>query len=304
MQPQRKGSGGAAPHPAPVRGAGGRACSAGFRALFAGRGGNRPSLPAFCLAVLLAIAAPAADGPSYELAGFRNASNLSQGPFAPNTVVSVYGTGLAWSTYSLTSADIASGYLPTTLNGVQVTVNDVPAPLFMVSAGQVNFLMPTNLLAGSVAVRVVRQGVAGPDTAISVQDAAPALYPLPEAPGYAIAQRWPEYSLITPSVPIAPGDIVILYAAGLGRTRPYPSQASEIPAYAALLEALPSFRVYLDGKALDASKVLYAGLAPGWASLYQVNLVLPEDVGPDPEIRLAVGNQTSRAGVRLAVQSR
>jgi uncharacterized protein (TIGR03437 family) len=61
-------------------------------------------------------------------------------------------------------------------------------------------------------------------------------------------------------------------------------------------------QVYLDGKPLDPAKVLYAGLAPGWPGLYQIDLVLPDDAGPDPEIRVAIGNQASPPGLKLAVQ--
>jgi uncharacterized protein (TIGR03437 family) len=191
--------------------------------------------------------------PSYSATGFFNACNLSPGPFAPNTVVSIYGSGLAWSDRSLTADDIRGGTLPTNLNGVQVTVDTVPVPLFLVSDGQINFLMPTNRAAGQATIRVIRDSAVGPEVSLTLLDAAPALFKSPAAPDYAIAQQWPEYSTITPATPTHPGGIVILYAAGLGVTRPYPSQSTEIPAYAGVIEALPDFRVYLDGKPLDST---------------------------------------------------
>jgi len=238
-----------------------------------------------------------------EVAEFLNACNLANGPFAPNTVVSVYGSAMAWSNYSLAASDIAGGNLPTNLNGVEVVVNNVPAPLYMVSTGQINFLMPTNLIAGPVAVRVVRQGMVGPEVDLNVQAAAPALFATPGAADYAIAQQWPEYSAIAPDTPTTPGSIVVLYASGLGRTDPYPSQSTEIPIYPGVLEAIQSFQILLDGVPLDPSNVLYAGICPGWTGLYQVNLILPADVGPDPEIRLAVGKSVSAPGTKLAVKT-
>ncbi|MGD0500650.1 MAG: IPT/TIG domain-containing protein [Bryobacteraceae bacterium] len=252
--------------------------------------------------VLFAGAAARAATPSYSATGFRNACDLASGPFAPNTVVSIYGSGLAWSTLGLTADDVRGGSLPTTLNGVEVAVDGAPTPLFLVSDSQINFLMPTNQIAGPVTIRVIREGTVGPEVSLTLLDAAPALFASPTAPGYAIAQQWPDYSTITPSAPAHPGGIVILYAAGLGRTSPYPSQSTEIPAYAGVLQAMTDFHVYLDGKPLDSAKVLYAGLAPGWSGLYQVNLVLPGDAGPDPEIRLAIGAQMSAPGIKLAVQ--
>ena len=256
-------------------------------------------------ALLLCIAAVAQNtAPTYSSTGFLNACNLANGPFAPNTVVSIYGSGMAFSNYSLAASDIVGGNLPTNLSGVEVAVNNVPAPLYMVSSGQINFLMPTNLIAGTVAVRVIRQGLVGPEVDLAVQNAAPALFATPGAASYAIAQQWPQYSQIAPDTPTTPGSIVVLYASGLGRTSLYPSQSTEIPMYPGVLEAIQSFQVYLNGVPLDASKVLYAGICPGWSGLYQVNLILPEDVGPDPEIRLAVGTYISAPGMKLAVEVR
>ena len=259
-------------------------------------------MPGFALWLALALSHSFAAAPSYSAASFLIACNLANGPFAPNTIVSIYGSSLSWTQRSLTADDIRSGYLPTNLDGVQVVVDNTVVPLFLVSDGQVNFLMPTNQVAGPVTVRVVREGTVGPAVSITLLDAAPALFRTPDAPNYAIAQQWPEYSQIAPDTPTDPGRIVILYAEGLGRTRPYPSQSTEIPTYAATLERFQDFHIYLNGQQLDSSKVLYAGLAPGWASLYQINFILPDDIGPDPELRIAVGDQMSMAGMKLAVR--
>jgi uncharacterized protein (TIGR03437 family) len=239
--------------------------------------------------------------PYYEAAGIVNAANLAPGPFAPNTVLSIFGANLAWSTQAITAEDIRPGLLPTALNGVQVFVSDWPAPLFLVSESQINFLMPPNQVAGKVTVRVVRQSLSGPEVPLILKDAAPELFPMPSAPEYAIAQRWPDYSLDAPETPSLPGGIVILYATGLGRTQPYPGRPDEIPQFAGVIDGLKDFRVYLNGSPLDKSQVLYAGLCPGWAGLYQINLRLPGDTPPDPEIRLAIGEAASAPGLKLAV---
>ncbi|MGD0784119.1 MAG: IPT/TIG domain-containing protein, partial [Candidatus Aminicenantales bacterium] len=230
------------------------------------------------------------------------ACDLASGPYAPNTVMTILGSGLAWSTQALTSADIAGGRLPTTLNGTQVFVGGWPAPIFFVSDNQVNFLMPSNQIAGTVKVWVVRQSLAGPQVQLTLVDEAPALFPSPIASGYAIAQHWPDYSVISPALPAGPGGVVILYATGLGKTDFDPALPDEIPLYPGSIERMQDLSVYLDGKPMDPAEVLYAGLAPGWAGLYQIDLVLPDDAGPDPEIRVAIGAQVSAPGLKLAVQ--
>jgi uncharacterized protein (TIGR03437 family) len=48
--------------------------------------------------------------------------------------------------------------------------------------------------------------------------------------------------------------------------------------------------------------VLYVGLAPGFAGLYQINLVVPPLTPSNPQIQLSEGNQVSPASTLLAVQ--
>ena len=257
------------------------------------------------MGLALAVVGAAAWGqaPDYAAAGIVNASDCSGGPFAPNSAVSIFGSGLAWSAQTITLNDIQAGRLPTSLNGVEVYIAGWPAPLFYVSATQINFLIPINRIASTVTVRVVREGWTGPETPITLLEAAPALFDSSAAPGYAIAQKWPDYSLIAPGSPASPGDVVILYATGLGNTQNDPSTPDEIPQYPAKILNFNDLQVFLDGEQVDSANVLWAGFSPGNAGLYQVNMYLPEDTGPDPEIRLLMGSQSSAAGLKLAVQT-
>ncbi|MGA3096859.1 MAG: hypothetical protein ABSF25_10430 [Bryobacteraceae bacterium] len=238
--------------------------------------------------------------PAYPAAGFVNASDYSGGPFAPNSVLSIFGSNMAWSAQAITSGDIQAGRLPTMLNGVEVVLAGWPAPILYVSPSQINFLIPINCVAGTVTVRVVREGVTGPEVPITLIDAAPALF---DYEGYAIAQKWPDYSLIAPDSPAAPGDVVILYATGLGNTQNDPATPDQIPQYGGKILLFNELEVYLNGEPLDPADVLWAGFSPGNAGLYQVNLQLPEDIAPNPEIRLLMGTQTSAGGIDLAVQT-
>jgi uncharacterized protein (TIGR03437 family) len=240
--------------------------------------------------------------PSYTAAGIVNACNQAQGPYAPNTVLSIMGKGLANSALGLTAADVAGGSLPTELNGVQVMVDGSAAPVFYVSPTQINFLMPPNKIAGPVTVWTTLNSYAGPQVTLTLQQAAPALFPSTADAGYAIAQQWPAYSTISPGSPVAPGGIVILYATGLGPTAPAPALPNEILTVAAPITQMATFQVLLNGTPLTPEQVLYAGICPGWAGLYQIDLVLPQNTGSSPAIQVAVGNQVSAPGLRLAVQ--
>ena len=258
------------------------------------------------LAVLCAGTASGA-GPSYSAAGIVNASNFTAGPFAPNSVISVFGAGLARSTHALAAADLvacasslAGLCLPTELNYVRVYVQDQPVPMLFVSDGQVNFLVSSTETAGPVKIRVVTEGITGPEIIVTLVDAAPALFPNPVAAGYAIAQD-AKGNLLTADAPAHAGDTVVIYATGLGRTSPNPA-VGEIPNYAAPMLALGSLKVTLNGTAVDPSLIKYAGLTPGSAGLYQINIYLPGGTGNDPEIGVTAGNLTAQTGLKLPLR--
>jgi uncharacterized protein (TIGR03437 family) len=71
---------------------------------------------------------------------------------------------------------------------------------------------------------------------------------------------------------------------------------------AATIVAAAQMQVLLNGTACSAASVLYAGLAPGFAGLYQINLVLPTPVPVNPMIQIAVGAEISSPETQLATQ--
>ena len=247
---------------------------------------------------VLAIGAAWGQAPAYSAADIVNASDYAPGPFAPNSVLSIFGTNLSWSTHVLMSSDIAGNTLPTQLNGVQVYVDGWPAPLLYVSGSQINFIVPGNEVSGDVTVRVTREAVKGPDVTVTLVEVAPGLFGV--GTGYAIATH-SDGSLITANSPAQGGDIVVVYATGLGRTQPNPSPGV-IPQSAAPMLWLANLTVYLDQVALPSFRIKYAGLTPFSVGLYQINIELPADVGTDPEISVAVGAQSSPAGLRINVR--
>jgi uncharacterized protein (TIGR03437 family) len=107
-------------------------------------------------------------------------------------------------------------------------------------------------------------------------------------------------SVLTASSPAKPGDIVILWATGLGETTP-PADGFQIPTAAAPLLADANLSILLDGTAVPASAIDYAGVAPDFAGLYQINLTLPMSTGANPEIQLQLDGASSVTGVHLPV---
>jgi len=249
------------------------------------------------LAVLLTSGAWG-QAPVYPAAGIVNAPDYTLGPFAPNSILSIFGSGLSRSSQGVTAGDIVNNTLPVELNSTRVYVLDWEAPLLYVSDGQVNFLVPSNQLDGDVTIRVVREGTTGPKITVTLVDAAPALFQT--AAGYVIAAH-ADNSLIGPGSPAQAGEIIVVYACGLGRSQPNPGPGV-LPQYAAVIQRLSDLKVYLGGTAINPASIQYAGLSPGTAGLYQINLVVPDNLGTDPEIRVAIADQSTPAGMKLAVE--
>jgi uncharacterized protein (TIGR03437 family) len=262
----------------------------------------RPSgsgLRSLLLAALSFISILSADAPIYSADSLVNSADNQSGWLAPNAIATLYGKNLAYGTKTLSSDDIRAGVLPTVLpnTGVRLLVNGLPGNPYYVSPTQINFLIPPNLLPGSATVQLVIDGLAGPPINVQLGAAAPALFQLDQQ--NIIATR-ADGSLITPAASAKPGDTVVLYATGLGPTVP-PVGYGELPSSAAPLKLLTDFHVLLDGSAVDPSAIPYAGIAPGFAGLYQINLILPASTGANPEIRLGIADAISKSGLHIPV---
>jgi uncharacterized protein (TIGR03437 family) len=237
-----------------------------------------------------------AQAPVYTADSIVNASDYSYGPFAPNSVLSIFGVNLSWYTYALPPGDVS--VVPSELSDVEVFVDDWPAPILYVSGPQINFLIPSNEIAGAVTVRVVREGVTGPEVTIMLVNAAPALFDA--GTGLAIATH-ADGTLLTEASPALPGEIIVVYATGLGATEPNPGPG-EVPQAAATIIGAASLAVSLDGAVLPSYLIKYAGVTPGCVGLYQINIELPTSVGTDPVIQVAVGSQANSGTPKIAVQ--
>ena len=239
-----------------------------------------------------------ATAPSYTQAGIVNSATGLPGSFSPNVIASIYGTNLAWTTHALTASDLVNGTLPTSLGGVTVYVNNRMSGLFYVSPGQINFLIPYWAGVTNVPIVVARQGVAGPVLTITLRAVSPGFFQWNG--NFAIATH-ADGSLISPAAPAQGGEVIVLYAAGLGYTIP-DIQSGSIVWTASPILAAPQLRILLNGDPCASCSIYYAGLTPGFAGLYQINVRLPVSLPPDPDIQMAIGTVSSPAGIQIYTQ--
>ncbi len=238
--------------------------------------------------------------PCYSSATITSAASGAPGALAPNTLATIYGSNLSYVVRELRPDDVQDGQLPAALPGtdVYVLVGGLPAQMFYVSPTQVNFLTPATLRATEVEIQLVRANVRGPIVRMRLMEAAPALFQMDA--DYVIASH-ADFSVVTEEQPARPGRWVVFWATGLGAVTP-PASYGQIPREAAWIKNWDSLRVFLDETAVEPWRIYYAGLTPGCAGLYQINLLLPEDAPPDPEVRIAVADGVSPPQVRLRLE--
>jgi uncharacterized protein (TIGR03437 family) len=267
----------------------------------------------FLLGLLVARCALGTDlcasqgAPVYTAASIVNAADNRSDKLAPNTIGTIYGANLACSTAGLTTGDL----VPTNLGEAAVIIHGQPAGLFYVSPTQINFLVPPIFEPGPVEVYVTVLTLHGPIIQLTLALAAPGLFQL--APGtcqlpsgvslQCAVATLADGTVLTPaSSPAKPGDIVVLWATGLGPTEGLqPDNDLQVPTVAEWLVPSANIEVLLDGVAVAPSAIDYAGVAPGFAGLYQINLTLPKSTGANPEIRLQLDGAISIPKVYLPV---
>ncbi len=101
------------------------------------------------------------------------------------------------------------------------------------------------------------------------------------------------FSLITDDNPAVPGETIILYASGLGLTSPLPRdeglKSGQMTPSEPLLQVPFNASDFVSSLAGGrTARLEFAGLAPGFVGLYQVNLTLNEQLPDDPETPLTV----------------
>ena len=164
-------------------------------------------------------------------------------------------------------------------------VDHVRAPIYSFSdAGgmqQINFQVPFETAADINTVEVRKDGLAASVLGVKNFTTAPGIFTVDGVNG--AIQHASDYSLVTSTAPAERGEVVILYATGLGAVSP-PVASGEAAPISPLSAASEHTTVTIGGY---TAEVLFAGLAPGFAGLYQINARVPNDA-PSGEVEVRV----------------
>jgi uncharacterized protein (TIGR03437 family) len=143
----------------------------------------------------------------------NSAGGVLSGRLAPGELISIYGMHLG-AAAPVTATFDAAGFLPTTLGGVQVTIDGIPAPLLYVSETQINAVATLELTPrSSVELQIVPNSAPLPDFRTMVDIAAPGVFQNSGGSAAAINQ---DGSVNSQANPAAVGSYVSIWATGTG----------------------------------------------------------------------------------------
>lgn len=179
-------------------------------------------------------------------------------------------------------------------------------PLLFVSDGQINAVVPFDLAPKTQYQLIVQRGTAiSVPVTVTVMAAQPAIlsangsgsgqghiYRIDSAGSAALADA---------QTPAQAGEVLIIYCAGLGTVDPnVPAGAGSLPGGPVSNTTAP-VSLTIGGQPAHVS---FAGLAPGFAGLYQINAVVPGGVaaGNQVPVTISVAGQSSTSAITMAVQ--
>jgi uncharacterized protein (TIGR03437 family) len=200
-------------------------------------------------------------------AGVTNAASFQTG-VAPGAIVTIFGTNLGAS-----PGEIAFGYWQAQVAGTSVTMNNTTAPAYILlnenGQEQLSVQAPWSLSgASSVVVVLTTVNGSAPPVTVPVLPAQPGIFLLDAASTGATRLNG---TVAGASNPAARGEGIVLYLTGLGTVSNQPATGA-----AASLTTLSSTilapTVTIGG---TSAPVGFAGLAPGFIGLYQINATIP-----------------------------
>jgi uncharacterized protein (TIGR03437 family) len=225
------------------------------------------------LGLHVALAAPTLSGSGVFLNPEGVVNAASSAPFTaaivPGEFITLYGSGLAPS-----GLPAASVPFPTNIGGVQVMINSVAAPLYYATPGVIEAIVPYETTASIAQIQVINNGTASNTVTMYTGETAPGVFTQnPGGLGYGAIQHGADYSLVTPSNPAQAGETVLVYVSGLGTVSPAVADGAAASS-TTLSQSTYASQIAVDFNGTTAT-VNFAGLVPGLAGLYQLNVVVP-----------------------------
>ena len=252
----------------------------------------------------------AATGPKPAIAqgGVVNAWN-SQPVFSDSSWVTIYGSNFTTSLRTWRADEIVNGKLPTSLDGVKVSINGVPAYVYFISANQLNVQAPSDGAVGPVQVQVTTPGGASDPVTVTKQALAPAFFTWAGTVvggekylGAVISDGTfaGKAGLLQPlginTRPVKPGEVLLMFGTGFGPTNPDIAAGQVVATPSRMTNSVQIFLGDTPAEILDTGYLIFSGE-------YQFNVRIPANL-PDGDYKVAaqMGSARTQDNVFITVQ--
>ena len=194
---------------------------------------------------------------------------------SPGELISLFGSNLAATTTGSTEIPIIGE-----LGNVQVMINGAAAPVTFVSPTMISAIVPytvnsstaTSTLASFASIQVINNGTASNIVSMPLSITSPGVFTYPaDGIGYAAVLHL-DYSLVSTTNPAQTGETLAVFVEGLGAVTPAITAGGPGPFTPLSETPAGSIGMLIDGQLATVS---YAGLAPGYPGLYQINVEVP-----------------------------
>jgi len=242
-------------------------------------------------AYIAAVSPDAADTPTVSNSGVVNAAGYGPNPLAPGSISALFGGNLATATQSAAAVP-----LPNSVAGTRAYFDLTSAPLFFVSSGQINLQVPFELNVQQTHLTISRNGSAGIPLVLNLSPYAPGIFIGGDGSPAIVDYR--TGALISATQPVKRGDVLIVYATGLGPIFSPPASGTVTPVDKLYTLVAPVTVAF--GSATATAD--FAGLAPGLVGVYQVNVTVPVLSAGQTTLQLRVGGAASNSVPVYATQ--
>jgi uncharacterized protein (TIGR03437 family) len=203
-------------------------------------------------------------GPEIEAGGLVNAAAFQQRALAPGSLVTMFGLNL---------------------DGATVQFGGIAAPILFASSSQLNLQVPWELQGmSSSTVTVTGNSISSEVQSFPVGLADPGIFSLGAPQGGQGAIVNVAGAVVDANSPAHAGDYLQIYATGLGPVSNQPQTG------AAASGSVLSYAITYPAATIGGVPALvsFAGLAPGFVGLYQVNVQVPQGVAAGDAVPVVV----------------
>lgn len=224
------------------------------------------------------------------VAAIRNGARFNGFGATPGELVSVFGRYLGGETLEIGAPGQSDdGTWQTSVGGLEVFVNDIPAPVIFSRDDQAAFIFP-NETSGPVRIRFSLDGVNAFRTTGFAGSSSPGIFTANSSGGGQAAALNQDSSINSAANPAEPGSVIVLYLTGAGVTDP-PSKTGSLNRFP-LPELVGTVEVSINGV---PAVVEFAGPAPGLVSgVVQINARIPAGTpAGDVTVEVKIGGASS-----------